>query len=77
VTRDDQSVKYSNRTRIVDSRWDRCKACMVVVMREKKGALVVNVQGTRRIRLSNRNMGGVCTYAVLQPLAPRDPPAAI
>jgi hypothetical protein len=77
VTQDDRSVKYSNRVGIVGSRWDGCKACMVVVIREKKSALVVNVQGVRRIRLSNRNVGGACTYVVLQPLAPRDPPAAI
>jgi hypothetical protein len=42
-------------------------------MEDKEGALVVNVQGARQVCLSNGNMGGVCTYVVLQPLAPHDP----
>ena len=50
------------------------KFFMVVVMGDSEGALIVNVQGARQVRLSNGNVGGACTYAVLQPLAPRDPP---
>jgi hypothetical protein len=53
------------------------KVFMVVAMKDKGGALVVNVQGARRVCLSNWNMGCVCTYVVLQPLVPCDSPAAI
>jgi hypothetical protein len=50
------------------------KFFMVVVMEDNEGALAVNVQGARQVRPSNGNVGGACTYAVLQPLVPRDLP---
>jgi hypothetical protein len=53
------------------------KVFMVVVMEDKESILVVNVQGVRQVQLSNGNVGGACTYAVLQPLVPCDPPAVI
>ena len=42
---------------ILEDKWDGCKVSVVVVMSEKVGALVVNVQGMQQTQQSNRNVG--------------------